>query len=237
MFVESPNVKGAVAELAIELAATKLGIPVLKPVAEHGRYDMGFEVGPNILRVQCKWGNLNAATGVIQVNLTSTWYGPRKSVRRRYTEDEIDLLAVYCGGNDECYLLPSALVADRRAINLRLSPARNGQRACINLASDFEFRGAIAQLEERLRGTQEVAGSSPASSTPPSLCGIGVDEFRNRLGWYMERAASGEEFFVTRRGQPYVRLTGAAPQLSLVDSGRGRPRLALGVYAHRIQAA
>ena len=34
--MESPNVNGAVAELAIELAATKLGIPVLKPVAEHG---------------------------------------------------------------------------------------------------------------------------------------------------------------------------------------------------------
>ena len=56
MFVESPNVKGAVAELAIELAATQLGIPVLKPVAEHGRFDMGFEIGDRIYRVQVKMG-------------------------------------------------------------------------------------------------------------------------------------------------------------------------------------
>jgi hypothetical protein len=59
MFVESPNVKGAVAELEIELAATRRGVPVLKPVAEHGRYDMGFEIGERIHRVQCKWGRVD----------------------------------------------------------------------------------------------------------------------------------------------------------------------------------
>jgi len=34
----------------------------------------------------------------------------------------------------------------------------------------------------------------------------------------MERAAAGEEFHVERRGRPYVRLTGAAPQLRLEGS-------------------
>jgi prevent-host-death family protein len=42
---------------------------------------------------------------------------------------------------------------------------------------------------------------------------VGAHEFRNRFGWYMERAQAGEEFLVTRRGRPYVRLAGAAPQL------------------------
>jgi prevent-host-death family protein len=44
---------------------------------------------------------------------------------------------------------------------------------------------------------------------------VGANEFRNRFGWYMERAAAGEEFLVRRRGRPYVRLTPAAPQLPL----------------------
>jgi prevent-host-death family protein len=44
---------------------------------------------------------------------------------------------------------------------------------------------------------------------------VGADEFRNRLGWYMERAAAGEVFNVRRRGRPYVRLTALAPQLRL----------------------
>jgi len=38
---------------------------------------------------------------------------------------------------------------------------------------------------------------------------VGAHEFRNRFGWYMERAAAGEEMRVTRRGRPYVRLLGA----------------------------
>jgi len=42
-----------------------------------------------------------------------------------------------------------------------------------------------------------------------------VDAFRRRIGWYMERAAAGEEFHVRRRGRPYVRLTGADQQLAL----------------------
>ena len=93
----------------------------------------------------------------------------------------------------------------------RLSSPQNGQRASLNLAVDFEFPGAIAQLEERGHGMAEVVGSSPTGSTPEGstdvvVIEVGAHEFRNRFGWYMERAAAGEEFLVTRRGKPYVRL-------------------------------
>lgn len=45
MFVGDTNIKGAIAEQAIVLAAVKLGIPVLKPVSEHGRTDLALEIG------------------------------------------------------------------------------------------------------------------------------------------------------------------------------------------------
>ena len=96
-----------------------------------------------------------------------------------------------------------------------LDAPRNGQRAAINFESQHRL-GAIAQWEERLRGTQEVAGSSPASSIdsdPVGAVTVGSHEFRNRFGWYMERAQAGEQFLVTRRGRPYVRLTPIAPRL------------------------
>jgi hypothetical protein len=99
------NRKGAIAELKIATAATELGIPVLRPMTEHGRYDLGFEIGGRILRVQCKWGALDDARAVIRVNLQTyclTYVGQR---RTSYTEDEIDLLAVYCGCTGP--LLPS----------------------------------------------------------------------------------------------------------------------------------
>jgi prevent-host-death family protein len=35
---------------------------------------------------------------------------------------------------------------------------------------------------------------------------VGAHEFRNRFGWYLERAAAGEDIRVTRRGRPCIRL-------------------------------
>lgn len=52
------NHKGALAEMAIAKEAARLGIPVLLPAWEHGRYDLGLEIGGQLLRVQCKWGRV-----------------------------------------------------------------------------------------------------------------------------------------------------------------------------------
>jgi PD-(D/E)XK endonuclease len=164
VFVLSTNRKGAIAETQIAAAATHLGVPVLRPIVEHARYDLGFDIGGHIYRVQCKWGALQDEGAVIRVNLMSSWCTPTGYERRSYSEDEIDLVAAYCGELGRCYLLPSKLVAGRRCIDLRVKPPKNRQRANLNLAVDFELPGAIAQLGERLHGMQEVAGSSPAGS-------------------------------------------------------------------------
>ena len=199
------NRKGAIAETKIAAAATELGIPVLRPLVEHGRYDLGFEIGDRILRVQCKWGALDEAEATIKVALMTSRLTPAGYVRASYTADEIDLVAVYCGGLNRCYLLPQLLACGRRAIQLRLTPPINGQRACINLASEYEFAGAVAQLEERRHGMAEARGSSPLSSTP-SNTEVGCHVFRNHFGFSLERAAAGEVIQISRRGRPYARL-------------------------------
>jgi prevent-host-death family protein len=214
--VLSTNRKGAIAETAIAAAATALDVPVLRPIVEHARYDLAFEIGPRILRVQCKWGALDDDGALIKVRIGGSWLSPTAGyVRSTYTEDEIDALAVYCDELDRCYLLPSAIVAGREAIQLRLTPPRNGQRACINLAADFELPGAVAQLGEHLNGIQRVRGSSPLSSTPspPETLHVGCHEFRNHFGYYLERAADGHEILVSRRGRPYARMIPVAPRL------------------------
>jgi prevent-host-death family protein len=217
VFVLSTNQKGGIAETAITAAAYALDIPVLRPVVEHARYDLAFEIGDRILRVQCKWGSLDKDGAVIKVSLQSNYLTPAGYVRNSYTPDEIDLVAVYCGELRRCYLLPSSLACGRTSIFLRLAPPKNGQRACLNRAVDFEFEGAIAQLEERWRGTPEAAGSSPASSTsPPETLHVGANQFRNHFGYYLERAADGHEVLVSRRGRPYVRLIPVEPRLELV---------------------
>ena len=98
-------------------------------------------------------------------------------------------------------------------------PAKNAQRGAIVWAHDFEFSaidwaalGAVAQLEERRRGTPKAGGSSPPSSisNEPNIIRLGAHEFRSHFGYYLERAAAGDEVRVTRRGRPFARLLPAA---------------------------
>ena len=47
----TPNEKGAIAEIAIAAAATKLGVRVLRPLADGGRYDLVFDLAGRLLKV------------------------------------------------------------------------------------------------------------------------------------------------------------------------------------------
>jgi prevent-host-death family protein len=210
--------KGGIAETKIAAAATELGVSVLRPIVEHGRYDLAFEIGGRIFRSSGKWAGLDER-GVIRVNLQSCRHTPAGYVHASYAAHEIDAVAVYCGDLDRCYLLPVRLVAGRRAIHLRTSAPRNSQRACINLATDFQFAGAIAQLGEHLSGTQGVGGSSPPSSTP-STTEVGSHQFRNHFGYYLERAAAGDEILIRRHRRPYARLVPIQPQLAAAQPSR-----------------
>jgi prevent-host-death family protein len=212
--IGSTDHKGAIAEAKIAAAALELGVPVFKPIAEHGRCDLVFEIGGRLLRIQCKCANRKES--VLGIELGGSYLSTRGYIRSTYAPDEIDAVAAYSPELDECYLLPIELVAGKRGIHLRLAPTKNAQRAALNWAAEYEFPGAIAQLGERLRGTQEGAGSSPASSTPiGAFDPIGADDFRRLFGWYIQRASRGESFLVTRRGKPFARLLPPADPLPL----------------------
>ena len=91
--------------------------------------------------------------------------------RRSYSAQDVDLLAGYCAELDECYLLGPRIFSGQTMVQLRLVPTRNNQRRGVHWASEFKFAatmrslGAVAQLGERLTGSQEVTGSSPVGST------------------------------------------------------------------------
>ncbi len=207
--MDSPNIKGAVAEQAIVLAAMRLGIPVLRPVAEHGRTDLALDIAGKLWRVQCKWGRLGPKRDVILVHLFASRRTATGYLRTTYSEHEIDLFGVYCGELDRCFLIPASLAAGMSGIQLRLVPARNGQQACTNLAEHFEFEGAVAQLGRASRWQREGQGfESPQlhwATDAPIL--VGSNPFRDRFGYWMQRVAGGEEVIVTFRGKPRIRLS------------------------------
>jgi PD-(D/E)XK endonuclease len=213
------NIKGNVAELKIQAELANLGVPVLTPVTEHERYDLVVQIEGRFLRIQCKWAPLYR--GVVCVRNESNRRAAGGFIRRPYTSSEVDAIAAYCEDLDRCFLIPIDVVGSSRQFTLRLEPTRNGQKACLNWAADYELSGAIAQLGERLHGMQEVVGSSPTSSTSPETH-LGAHEYRQKMGWYMERAAAGETFLITRRGKPYARIS--PPHEQLIEPPAG-PRL------------
>lgn len=211
--MDNPNHKGNAAELAIAAEAATLGLSVLKPLTEHERYDLVLGAGGELYRVQCKWASLR--DGVVKINLGGSYHSPTRGyVRTTYGAEEVDAIAAYCHDLRKCYFLPIKRFAGRNAIHLRIAPARNNQRASLNWATAFEFPGAVAQLAERRHGMAEARGSNPLSSTvedpvsAPSET-VGAHEFRNRFGFYLERAAAGAEIAVTHRGRPFARLVPA----------------------------
>lgn len=211
MFVklDNPNHKGNVAELAIAKEAASLGLSVLAPLTEHERYDLVIGIAGRLLRVQCKWANCKGE--VVAAHLARNRRGPEGFIRRNYSADEIDAFGLYCGDLDRCFLIPIERIAGQWAIQLRLAPARNGQRAALHFADEYDL-GAVAQQAERYRGTVEAGGSNPPSSTnredscEATFEEVGAHKFRNHFGYYMEQAAAGTEILIHRRGKPYARL-------------------------------
>ncbi len=151
----TPSQKGAVAEAAITAMAIQLGLVVLRPQCEGGRYDIAIDLEPELLRVQCKWAQ--HLSGVLSVRLHTCRYTPGGYVRTSYTADEVDVIAAYSPALHRGFLIPISEASDRRSIHLRLEPTRNNQAEGIKWARDYEFAPAM----ERLRSTPGKGSIAP----------------------------------------------------------------------------
>jgi PD-(D/E)XK endonuclease len=166
--VLSTDQKGAIAETAIIHEATKLGIRVYKPVSDGTRYDLIFDLGDELVRVQCKWARRYG--DVIAVRCYSCRRSRDGLLRRAYTADEVDAFAAYCAAVDRCYFIRIAELRGSSWIQLRLVPTRNNQDKGVNWADAHEFAatlgtpGAVAQLGEHSAGSRKVTGSNPVGS-------------------------------------------------------------------------
>jgi PD-(D/E)XK nuclease superfamily protein len=68
------------------------------------------------------------------------------NLKRSYTANEVEVMAVYCHDVDRCYLLQVEHFDGRTELQLRLKPCRNNQRLGVNWASDFEFDATLERL-------------------------------------------------------------------------------------------
>jgi PD-(D/E)XK endonuclease len=162
----TPSQKGAVAEAAITAAAIQLGLVVLRPLCEGRRYDLAIDLEPELLRVQCKLAR--RVDGVLSVNLQTSRYTPKGYVRTSYTASEIDAVGVYSPHLNRCFLLPIDQVSGRRAIHLRVDPAKNNQAERIKWARDYEFPAVM----RRLKGSPASGSGSQTAKLANACLGL-----------------------------------------------------------------
>jgi hypothetical protein len=133
-----PKDIGDMSTMAIIFALEVEGYPVLVPFGENNRYDIVVDTGSQLRRVQCKTGRLREGAVIFR---TCSTYGhhPNPKIIRRDYQGEIDDFAVYCPELRSVYLIPIEDVATRTRAMLRVTPARNGQRKGVRLASAYEL--------------------------------------------------------------------------------------------------
>jgi len=136
--------KGAIAEAAITAAAIKLHVGVYKPVFEGGRYDLIFDVGGRLLRVQCKWAPRQG--DVVVLRCRSCRRTRDGLLHRAYTAAEVDVIAAYCPELERSFLIPPALFDGHTQLHLRLAPSKNNQQSGVNWAGDFAFEARLETL-------------------------------------------------------------------------------------------
>ena len=220
MFVLSTNQKGALAETEDRHRGVRTRRAVLRPMQEHGRYDLAFEIGEQ------------AAAGAVQVGRPDARRQRRDRSRPRARDARPPATCDRATPSMRSTCSRSTAVASivatfcrpiwpsrRKEIWLRVRPTLNGQRACLNDASQFEFRGAVAQLEERVAGSHEVRGSSPLSSTPSDpRCGPAA-------------TSSATTSATTSSRPPPARDRDQPPRPALRPPGSGRARTCVHGFA------
>jgi hypothetical protein len=93
--------------------------------------------GARLERVQVKHTRSNGAVITVRCRSHSLTNGKVRRIKR-YTARTIDLLAVYDAITDRCYYIPAAeLGSGRSVMNLRVKPARNGQRVGTRPAEQY----------------------------------------------------------------------------------------------------
>jgi hypothetical protein len=100
------KLKGDIAEQAAILHALKRGWGVLKPIGDRMPYDMVFDVGGTLVKIQVKCAWFDEARGNYVVDNRRTKTNRRVMVRDEYKTSDFDFALVYIPGLDLFYIFP-----------------------------------------------------------------------------------------------------------------------------------
>jgi PD-(D/E)XK endonuclease len=129
--------KGDLAELMVACDLRQRGCKLAIPYGEDCDYDLVIERDGRLEQVQVKHTESDGAVMSVKGCSHSLTNG-RVRETKRYTTATIDWLAVYDRTTDRCYYIPARELGDgRRELRLRVTHAKNNQRAKIRFATDY----------------------------------------------------------------------------------------------------
>ncbi len=115
-------------------ALARQGRILLRPISSATRYDVLIDnEDGTFTRVQCKTGRLRRGCVVF-----GTYSISGHNTRMNRYNGQVDAFGVHCPQTGATYLVPmDGLSPAVAVVYLRITPARNGQRRRIRLASDY----------------------------------------------------------------------------------------------------
>ena len=125
--------KGDLGAAMVMADVLRRGYKVAIPVGEDWRYDLIVLRKGKLERLQCKYTDSGGEVVNVKCRSTNNWS------TIKYTEDDVDWLAVYDKHTDRCYYIRGKVLGGGRAqLSLRLSTPKNNQTKGVLWAKDFE---------------------------------------------------------------------------------------------------
>lgn len=125
--------KGEVGEAMVIADLIRQGHDVAIPFGHNQPFDLIVvrKEDGRLEKVQVKYRTGNGRTVKAPVRSSSAW------VEHRYTESEVDWIALVEGRSGQCFYLPSSVWSGHTELTLRLAPTANSQAKGIRWARDF----------------------------------------------------------------------------------------------------
>jgi hypothetical protein len=124
----TPNQKGEIAELRVQLRAVEKGYVASRPSIPC-RYDLIIDTGTELLRAQVKYVNSRCShsKGSVTIGLRPGRERGKKRSSHLYTNDQIDLILVYVPAVDRVACLKPNDFAGHSTLTVRFERAKNQQ--------------------------------------------------------------------------------------------------------------
>lgn len=129
----NPTIIGNRTEGEVLAALMRNGFSVLLPFGGGLRYDLVYDNGADLIRVQCKTARYK--NGSVEFRASSVESATKHT---NYT-DQIDEFGIYCSQLNTVYLVPITHITGWSTQHLRVEPTKNNQSEGIRWAKQYEI--------------------------------------------------------------------------------------------------